>query len=480
MTNPRVIRNWEEFLTSLDVGADALRSVAHNISRTVAGFEDDVRTPLMKDKSDDEIRKIIETEVFDVNDPLEEPLMKIEETQLSKLGPRSIAQSWEERKESVYKYFTYPWKEYSEPLAQVERLGSLRPLDPASAAKHLPNATSSGLPYMRRKGLVKEIAVRDLHDLLRKRFPSVMFTRTQEGRKTRTVFGVPIANVIYESMYYRPYLGVARKNGWRSALHGPDAVDVAVTQLINHALATSIKLVSIDFSSYDQSISPALQADAFTYIKSHFQEKYHDVIDIIEDDFRSLGLLTPDGIVEGDHGVPSGSAFTNELDSIVQFLIARRVYAEAVAHYFQIQGDDGAYAVADPERLFDGFGQFGLAVNKEKSDISPHYLVFLQRFYSPKYRRSTGIIGGIYPVARAFNRLCHMERFTDLEREGITGRDFFSIRALAILENCKYHPWFRRLVRTVLRYDREGLKFTDQGLRSYIQYLNSRDRKSVV
>jgi hypothetical protein len=39
--------------------------------------------------------------------------------------------------------------------------------------------------------------------------------------------------------------------------------------------------------------------------------------------FGNIGLITPDGVKDGPHGVPSGSTFTLEVNSIAQILIAK-------------------------------------------------------------------------------------------------------------------------------------------------------------
>jgi hypothetical protein len=130
--------------------------------------------------------------------------------------------------------------------------------------------TSSGLPFMRDKKLVKDTCLENFDSLLAPRDNCVLFTRTQEEMKTRTVWGYPIADVINESRFYRPLLEYQKKLNWRSALAGPDRVDDRVTTLINKAISLNSLLLSIDFSSYDSSAKTTLQDVAFSYIKSFF------------------------------------------------------------------------------------------------------------------------------------------------------------------------------------------------------------------
>lgn len=462
---------------SQHVDDGVLISVRNNLRRIEEGSSEPITTPLLGDGSPDEILKEFRNQVFGEVDSIDGELMKIEEAQISKFGPRSLAKPWSERRASTRMYYDYDWKDREFHLDLGK--STLNPWDAHSAAASLPNATSSGLPYMRRKGDVKDLAVQDLQGLLMKELPSVLFTRTQEGRKTRDVWGYGIAQVLQESRYYRPLLRLAKTWPWRSALHGPDAVDIAVTTLMSYAKTRGMPLVSIDFSSFDHSVSPAMQKAVFDAFSRLFQRSYQDDIVEINRRFTNVGLVTPDGIWNGPHGVPSGSAFTNEVDSAAQLMCAREVLDEEALKFAQIQGDDGAYCAHDPDGMLQGLRQIGLSVNEDKSVISDTHMVYLQRYYSFTSWKN-GVIGGIYPVSRALNRLCYMERWTDFERDGITGDDFFSIRTIAILENCKHHPWYVPFVKFVASRDRNFLSFTQEGLRAYVRASKMRGSHDIV
>jgi hypothetical protein len=257
---------------------------------------------------------------------------------------------------------------------------------------------------------------------------------------------------------------------WRKALVGPDAIDNAMRDMVSRARSDSRVMLSIDFSTFDQSVKRTLQEHAFEYIESLFQSQYGDRIKRIRDRFNTIGLVTPDGVWDGPHGVPSGSAFTNEVDSIAQYLIASSVIDDdgSVA----IQGDDGAYVCTPSQAdiLIDRFRSFGLSVNEEKSHRSDKSFVYLQKLFSHEYYQA-GILGGIYPTYRALGRLVFQERFTNFVDDGLSGEDYYSIRAISILENCKYHPLFKELVRYVVSLDKVNLSFSQKGLRKYVESL---------
>jgi hypothetical protein len=276
-------------------------------------------------------------------------------------------------------------------------------------------------------------------------------------------------DTILESQFYRPLLKYQRTLGWRTALLGPESIDIKMDLMIKEAIRSNQKLVSIDFSNYDASVKGRLQKASFEYIKSLFRIEYHDEIDVLAERFNTVPIVTPDGIIEGPHGVPSGSTFTNEVDSIAQYLVGSSVISSDIQR--DIQGDDGAYVVQDPDVLRETFVLNGLNVNEEKSTVSDKYLVYLQNLYSPEYQRN-GIIRGVYPTYRALNRIIHLERFDQFGEDGIEGSDYFSIRTISILENCKNHPMHRELVSYVHRLDKYGLTYSEENLSNYIKRIS--------
>lgn len=453
------------FLKNLNLSKDVIGSLSYNLDSIVKGSNEVLESPYLKKRSADDILKawdaIYESNSGVVNDVLS----KLESSNRSKFGPRSIAVPWSEREDAVLAYYgTDNTSKFKRTVTKTLR--NLRPKSLQAAIQLLKNSTNSGLPYYRKKGLVKEELMENFRQVLERKDPCVMFTRTQENKKTRTVWGYPIADTLNEMRFYAPLLEYQKKLDWRNSIKSPDDVNNKITRLINSA-GGNRKLLSIDFSAYDTSLKYTLQKEAFEYIKELFQPSFSDEIDYIFERFNTIGLITPDGILRGSHGVPSGSTFTNEVDSICQYLIATTFGLDAGD--FDIQGDDGAYALEDPDTLMDYFSSFGLTVNKEKSYVADDYIVYLQNLYHKEYTLSNGIIGGIYPTYRALNRILYLERFTDFEKTDILGKDYFSIRTISILENCKYSPLFSQLVKFVYSLDKYNLEYSQEGLNSYIK-----------
>jgi hypothetical protein len=455
------------FLSSLNVSKDVEMKLSSNLQSIVSGSDEVIENPILLRKPAETILKEWDV-VYEANIGLVNSVLRdLEASNRSKFGPRSISLPWEDRRAGVLAYFE-PESVSKMPQTQLSKVlrQNLRPKDIPTAIKLLKNNTNSGLPFYTKKGNVKENYVKNWSELLERRDPCVLFTRTQEKSKTRNVWGYPMADTLFEMTFYGPILDYQRKLDWRNSLIGSDAVNRKLTSIILHAMRNKLKLLSIDFTLYDTSVKTTLQEACFDYFKMLFQPKYHKSLDRIFKRFNTIGLITPDGVYSGPHGVPSGSTFTNEVDSVAQYLIAT-AYG-LVSNVFDIQGDDGVYAVQDPDSLKDFFRSFGLNVNEEKSYVHDDCLIYLQNLYHIDYIKD-GIIGGIYPTYRALNRILYLERYIDFVGDDIKGKDYFSIRTICILENCKFHPLFRDLVELVYKSDKYKLAYSDEGLAKYIE-----------
>jgi hypothetical protein len=453
------------FLNELDLEKEVIIKVSRLLDGVVRGSSNVLTSPLGKNL-DPELILFAWDGIFNSHaKSLTDELITLENLNRSKYEPRSLAADWTTRRDSVLSYFSSDDSKNVPDLIGGPR--RLRPISVTNALGYLKNSTNSGLPFYRRKGDVKDILKCEFASLLARRDDCVMFTRTQEGGKTRTVWGYPCADTLNEMRFYRPLLQYQRKLDYRSALLGPEAVDTSITRLIDRAIDQGEKLLSIDFSSYDASVKTRLQEVSFDYIRSLFIYQTHDDLGYIEERFNNIGLITPDGVFGGPHGVPSGSTFTNEVDSIAQCQCAINLGMDT--SQFNIQGDDGVYCLMDPGILKTGFQDYGLSVNDEKSYISDTSVIYLQNLHSADYRDGDGICRGIYPTYRALSRIIYPERFDKFSADSIEGADYYSIKTISILENCRNHPLFTQLVKFVAKLDKYQLSYTQQGLQKYIQ-----------
>jgi len=466
-------KSIREELTSLGVSEDALFKLSRLLDRTVTGYDEVLLSPVASRVSPEEILSGWD-DIFNSNrGKLNDVLLELEQSNRSKYGPRSIAVPWDERRSGVDNTFSPDSGKEIESYSPDN--GRLRPISLTNAAKYIKKQTNAGLPSMSKKGSVLSDTLNDIDSQLIKNYPSVPFTRTQENKKTRLVWGYPLSAVVDEMRFYRPILEYQRNLPWRAALRSADDIDVALSKLINHAQSQGKSLVSIDFSNFDNSVKRKLQDYAFNvYFKSLFQTQYHPELAVHAERFNTIGLVTPDQIYKGPHGIPSGSAYTNEVGSVVQYGISQTFDEDLESS--QVQGDDGAYATFDPEGLKDHFRSYGLDVNDEKSYISDKFVIYLQNLYHTDYQ-DNGIIRGVYPTYRALLRIVYQERFNDFSKDDISGKDYYAIRTLSILENVKHHPLFEEFVKYIVKLDKYNLQVSDQGISSYIKMREKQDGK---
>lgn len=465
-----IARKKYDFLSTLNLDADVVTRLSHNLYDIEKGNDNVLLTPIGKDN---EPQSILEqwTKVYTSNlSEINNNLQLLEANNKDKFGPRSISKPWLERKDSVEEYFK-AFTNIKSPLSYpLNDKGRLRPITLEKAASKLKNSTNSGLPFYTKKSLVKDKVVQRFNEYLDLKMPCILFTRTQEQNKTRTVWGFPIADTLNESMFYFPLLDYQKNKSYRCALLGPESTDIQLTRLINIASSNSnYTLISLDFASFDTTVT-GIQKYCFDYIKHLFQNNNHDDIDYISERFRTIGLVTPDGIWYGNHGVPSGSTFTNEVDSLVQYLIF--INFGLNESQFVIQGDDSVVLIDNKykDKLLKYFKSFGLIVNESKT-YSGNYSVYLQNLYDSDYSKD-GLVSGIYPTYRALSRLVYQERWAKFEESDLLGKDYYAIRAISILENCKHHPLFEDLVIFIYNLDKYSLSYSKNGLKKYVDYIS--------
>ncbi len=455
----------------LPLTLDEIRRLSQILSSVQSGSDTVITTPYVTDNRSE--AKILEgwDFIFDRRkSELNDVLLGIEYKQRSKYGPRSIAVPWEDRRSGVYNSFAQGKNTtISVDFTRVPgyQKGRLRPLSVETASTYLKPNTNSGLPYLcKKKYIIDDVKsnYKESSDLSRL-YPAVPFTRTQESGKTRTVWGVDTETILNEMRYYQPLLQFQKQMSWRAALRSASDLDDAMTELIDYARVNNRYLISIDFSTFDDTVKPNIQELAFAYIKSLYQIKFGDEIDFIKERFSSIPLVTPDGVLFGKHGIPSGSAFTNEVGSLAQYLMAMTSNEDLA--FSQVQGDDGVYSVLDPDNFKNTFRQQGLIVNDDKSDVSQDYVLYLQNLYHVDYRQDDGKIRGVYPTYRALLRLVYQERFEQFVDDGISGKDYYAIRTLSILENVRNHPLFEDLVKYVMSLDKYSLLPSDQGIQAF-------------
>ena len=139
-----------------------------------------------------------------------------------------------------------------------------------------------------------------------------------------------------------------------------------------------------------------------------------------------------------------------------------------------IQGDDLVLLLRelDFDVVEQRYSKGSLPFNVDKSVVSKDYCLYLQNLYHIDYLKN-GVIGGIYSTYRALNRIIYQERWSEFEDYGLDGIDYYSIRTICILENCKHHPLFREFVEFIYKLDKYSLRYSRNSINKYNDMLGN-------
>lgn len=457
------------FLKKLDISDTILLSAANHLKRTIDGNPEVHLTPLAK--SCDPIEFLVDWDIIfnkeENKAKMNSTLLDLELSNRSKFGPRSIAVPWAERSASLKQSFLNQDDNHVPKFFDLPGGSNLNAASIDYASEKVKNTTSAGFPFLCKKKKAKRDLLEKFDYYLDREDPCVLYTRTSEKKKTRNVWGYPFADTLWELVFYLPLLIQQKEKKYRAALVSPDCVAKRMTELILKARSSSRIIYSVDFTAFDTSVKYQYIIKAFEYFERCFAPQFASLIRQVGERFYTIGIVTPSGVLAGKHGVPSGSTFTNEVDSVVQIGIA-------LTNDFinendcQVQGDDGVYILPKEciRRFEESFNYAGLNLNVEKSNVSTEYASYCQNLYHIDYMVD-GFIGGIYPTYRAICRILFQERFVNFKKAGISGKDYYGIRCLSILENCKHHPLFEELVRFVLEREKFSLDISEDGLTTY-------------
>lgn len=149
---------------------------------------------------------------------------------------------------------------------------------------------------------------------------------TDEGEETgtckhklRVVSMVDLFHIIAEVKFANPFQKLF--SSMECYAGGKDFNEISI--ILSNWRSNSQKFISIDYSSYDQTISSWLIEDAFDVIRSAFtmNDQESALFDVIVHDFIHKDFLVGEGLIHSDKGVPSGSMFTQLIDSLVNLIV---------------------------------------------------------------------------------------------------------------------------------------------------------------
>lgn len=171
--------------------------------------------------------------------------------------------------------------------------------------------------------------------------------------------------------------------------------------------------ISLDYSSFDQSISKWLIYDAFDIIQSAFIGEFdEELYNVIKNDFIYKNFIMADGVYFAEKGVPSGSMFTQIVDSVVNLLMVH-TYLNSIKNqgHMIVMGDDNLLYTMDrvEPSLIKSYIEknFGIEINEDKTSfgLKSDDPEFLSRYWrnNGEYRSIPVVISKmLYPERKRY------------------------------------------------------------------------------
>lgn len=298
--------------------------------------------------------------------------------------------------------------------------------------------------------------------------PLVLGSRIQRN-KTRTIFMDSFANQ-YRSIKQFRFLHDVLASSDLVAWRGDRYVERHITAFCDRLLAQGIKPVFIetDYESYDQNLSEAALLWTWEQISRILdipQDVYNDGIILIKN-LANADVVTPFGVLLGQHALLSGIGITNDFESWHNLMtqLSWLFYLNPDLEYgddfiIVILGDDAIIVVKDGvllipnEQLLTSFTEFvmreqGLLAHPVKQRVSYESGYFCKRRFSATGKRisysqfTEQCVGSVYPLALAVNTIFYPESTDPMSKAQKL------VRIWQVLDNAKHH----KLHRAVTRY----------------------------
>lgn len=253
----------------------------------------------------------------------------------------------------------------------------LKPIHIDDAFLKIPQSTNPGIPYIytdpgKKKGEILKMYKKEIKQLWKvigegerdiKFSDCAAFARSHIGdphvNKVRPVWAYPLDVIVGEALFVNPLIDeFKRQEIFVNSAYGMEMMKGGMEWLnsqINRAreLDPGCKFIMTDYSSFDSTVPAWVIRDCFSIIKRKFDlDIYHaNILRKLESYFINTPIRNCNGLrFLKDHGIPSGSMFTNIIGSMVNFLVSRWVIRKTmlIPPIFDIYfGDDGLICVKD-------------------------------------------------------------------------------------------------------------------------------------
>ncbi|AXE72935.1 RNA-dependent RNA polymerase [Aspergillus fumigatus partitivirus 2] len=288
-----------------------------------------------------------------------------------------------------------------------------------------------------------------------------------EKVKARGVWAYPAEVKVMEMRFVQPLIERMSLNFMKIPYPVGRNMTKALPMLIDHMLHDKKKGFVTDVSNLDASVGPDYIDWAFSLMKTWFnfgitqssETRNANVFDFLHYYFKRTPILLPSGqLVKKAGGVPSGSGFTQLVDTLVTILAT--VYTllrmgwdedQIIKGYMQVVGDDMAVSVPrdfDPEEFVYLMGSLGFTINLKK-------VMFSDKGIELKFLGYSKYGGSVYrPLDELLQTAFFPEKFVgnpERSRMRIAGQTLASGMTNAFFSKVNY--WMEELVSLATELD---------------------------
>nr|UAW00375.1 MAG: RNA-dependent RNA polymerase [Porcine picobirnavirus] len=346
-----------------------------------------------------------------------------------------------------------------EVVKQLHRAGA-RGLSPVSYKRVIDDMrardtleSNSGWPLFTRRNKPEVIAqsIEEAENGQWKTYPAIALFRNY-NRKTRLVWMFPMSANLVEGSFFQSLQSVLMKSELSKTFLAPWTGFEQVRKVMTSAYNSGLFVAASDFSATDAHFQLDTSMEVYDVIKECFQPRYRSAL---EESIRYMHeiplVVSSTTMLTGEHGVSSGSNWTNFIETIFDAILAEYVKLEGGYQGLYAIGDDmswcsNTYDVKFADMLADIGESVGQEIKAEKTTNDLDKVKSLQRLFQRGYARPDGSLRAVYSTIRALKSLVYPERFHSPK---VWTKDMEAIRDFMILENCVDHPLFYEFCRFV-------------------------------
>lgn len=379
------------------------------------------------------------------------------------LHPAAFAsKEWEEAVNTVIKKYLSAGIRNLYPRAYERVVDDMRARDTLESNSGWPDYARRNIPE------VKARAVADAKSGEWKKYPAILLIRYYR-KKARGVWMFPMATNIVEGSWFQPLNDAIAHSRLADTFFSPWKGFEQVRDVVSFAYGHGQFVGASDFSSTDMHFQWAASQEVLKVLQALFKPQFADALGESIQHMHKIPLLVgPKDMLVGDHGVSSGSNWTNFIETIFDDIVCTYYFIlhRAVRGLYAI-GDDMAWVTnqdwGDFTKTLEAVGvSVGQVIKAEKTTAEPNKVKTLQRLFQRNYRRADGKLRAVYPTGRALNSSVYPERFHNSKS---WDDDMFCARQFMILENCVDHPLFEEFVSFICKGNWHLIPFAKKGAR---------------